>query len=100
MESSSTRFRPRVPSPDPVVAVTLQVLPLPVTLPTDPPVTESVRARAKSPASTPVTGSLNVTVHETLPAFVGLAAPTRRLMEETVGGVASRTTLIELLAAL
>jgi hypothetical protein len=48
--------------------------------------------------STPVTGSLKVTAHDTPAALVGLAVA--RVMEETVGGVASLTTVTEVLAML
>jgi hypothetical protein len=70
----------------PLFAVTVYVVPLPVTLvieAPDGPVAES----AKSVVSTPVTFSLKVTVHCTLPAFEGVA-PTR-LIEEAVGGTVS-----------
>lgn len=89
-----------MPSPVPVLAVTVQVVPLPDTELTEPPLTEPPWATAKSAVSTPVTSSLNVTVHETPAAWVGLAAPATRLMEETVGGVASLTTVTDELAVL
>ena len=72
--SLSTRFRPSVPLPVPVFAVTVYWLPLPLTLVIVAPVTAPVVARAKSEASTPVTLSLNTTVHDTLAAFVGRRA--------------------------
>ena len=46
-----------------------------------------VVASEKSPVPTPVTLSLNVTVHETLVAFVGLDVT--RLIDKTVGAVLS-----------
>ena len=87
IESSSTRFRPSVPLPEPVLAVTVRVAPLPVT-----PVIAGVPPRplfasAKSLGSTPVTGSLNVTVQLTLEAFVGFASA--RPIDETVGAPVS-----------
>ena len=83
--SSSTRFSPRPPDPVPVVAVTVRVGPLPVTDVIAPPATPPERTSAKSPASTPVTDALKVTVHVTVPALVGLAAA--RATDRTVGGV-------------
>ena len=87
MESLSTRLSPSVPLPVPVLAVTVYVMPLP-----DTPVIAGAppnpgAANAKSDASTPVTVSLNVTVHVTLDAFDGFAAA--RVIEVTVGGVRS-----------
>ena len=83
----STRFRPSVPLPVPVFAVTVYWLPLPLTVVIVAPVTAPVVARAKSEASTPVTLSLNSTVHDTLAAFVGVV-PTR-LIDCTVGAIVS-----------
>ena len=93
------RFRPSDPDPDPVDAVTVRVAPLPVTpviagVPPKPLLT-SVKLFEEFP---PVTGSLNVTVHDTLDEFVGEAAT--RLIELTVGGVLSLTTVTELLPPL
>src|SRR5438093_1237345 len=95
MESLSTRFRPRVPSPAPVLAVTVYVAPLPVTLVMEAPVTP-VAARLKSVESTPVTFWENVTVQETLAALVGLAPA--RLMDETMGGPVTTRLTLELVA--
>ncbi len=53
--------RRTVPSPVPLLTVTLYVVPLPVTLVIEVPATPEVVSE-KSPASTPVTLSLNVTV--------------------------------------
>jgi hypothetical protein len=92
-------FRPRLPLPPPVLAVTVHVV-VGAVPETDVIVGEPVRpvfASVKFDAVTPLTGSLNVTVHETLEAFVG-DEPTR-LIDVTVGGVASTTTLMELLIA-
>jgi len=50
------------------------------------------RRRLKFPAPTPVTGSLNVTVQETLDAFVGLGSPS--VIELTVGAVVSLTMVV------
>jgi hypothetical protein len=69
------RFKPRLPSPPPVDALTVQEEPDPVTLEIDAPETP-VGASAKFPLATPVTASLNVTVQETDAAFVG-EAPAR-----------------------
>ncbi len=74
-------LRPSVPLPVPVFAVTVHVVPEPVVEVIDgavrPPLTS-----AKLPFATPVTDSLNVTVQETLVAFVG-DAPARVIV--TVG---------------
>ena len=61
MESSSTRFSPSVPKPLSPLIVTEYVAPLPATT-TGVVAVKLDRANAKSAASTPVTGSLNVTV--------------------------------------
>src|SRR5262245_44793053 len=95
MLSLSTRFRPSVPLPVPVLAVTVYWLPLPLTAVIVAPVTAPVVARAKSEVSTPVTLSLNTTVHDTLVAFVGVA-PTR-LIDCTVGATASYVTVLSVL---
>ena len=84
--SLSTRLSPSVPSPVPVLVVTVYEAPVPVTLVKDAPVMP-VGASAKSAVSTPVTLSLKVTVHCTLAALVGVL-PTR-LIELTVGAVLS-----------
>jgi len=59
--------------PEPLTLVTLMPLRLPVVV------------RAKSLASTPVTGSENVTVKRTLAALVGFGSA--RVIETTVGAV-------------
>ncbi len=68
----------------PVLAVTVQVLPPPVTAlmnaPLNPPA-----IRVKAVASTPVTALSKVTVQETVPALVGLAPAST--MDVTVGAV-------------
>src|SRR5262245_12326591 len=87
MVSLSTRFRPSVPLPVPVFAVTVYWFPLPLTVVIVAPATVPVVARVKSPASTAVTLSLNSTVHDTLAAFVGVV-PTR-LIDSTVGAIVS-----------
>ena len=71
--SSSTRFRRRVPFKYPVFAVTVNTDDAPdgVTEAIEDPVTPDA-ASAKSPASTPVTVLLKVTVHVTVAADVGL----------------------------
>ena len=86
MESSSTRVRPIVPSPMPVLTVTVREVPLPVTPVIEAPLTPLVTS-VKSALSTPLTLSLNVTVKFTLLAFVGLAVA--GLIEDTTGGVVS-----------
>ncbi|MBV6465970.1 MAG: hypothetical protein PGMFKBFP_01267 [Anaerolineales bacterium] len=75
-----------VPSPVPVLTVTVYVAPEPLTLAMDAPVTPLV-VKSKSPTSTPVTASEKVTVKFTLAALVGLASA--RKMEVTVGAVLS-----------
>ena len=82
IESSSARLRPSVPLPVPLLALTVYVVPLPVTPVIDVPVTP-LATSAKSPASTPVTASEKVTVQLTEAAAVD-AGP-MRLMETTVG---------------
>jgi hypothetical protein len=68
-----------------VFAVTAQVVPLPVTEVIDALLTPLTWVSTKSPASTPVTLSLKVTVHATdLPAAVG--SKLARLIDTTVGG--------------
>src|SRR5690349_15248671 len=76
-----------VPSPLPVLIVTVYVSPEPLTLVMDAPVTPVV-VRSKSSytgptASRPVTDSENVTVKPTLDADVGLVLT--RTLDETVG---------------
>src|SRR5436190_12089426 len=92
MLSLSTRLRPRVPVPVPVLAVTAYVAPLPDTpvIAGDPP--RPVFASEKSDASTPVTLSLNVTTHPTVAAFVGLEDA--RTIETIVGEMASMTSIL------
>ena len=76
-------FSPSVPEPEPVEAVTVQVAvfelltgvtPVIVGVPPRPPLT-----RTKFAAVRPVTGSVNVTVHDTLAALVGLG-PARAML--------------------
>jgi hypothetical protein len=81
------KFNPSVPSPDPVLAVTVQIAPLPVTPVTAGVPPSPVFTTAKLPEATPLTLSLNVTVHWTLKAFVG--EEVTRLIEVTVGAVRS-----------
>jgi hypothetical protein len=88
--------RLKVPFPDPVDAVTVHVAvgPGPVTaviagVPPRPPF-----VKLKSLAVTPFTGSLNVTVHDTLEAFVGLEPA--RAIDVTVGAVVSSVNVIAL----
>ena len=66
--------------------LTVRVAPLPDTSVTYAPVT--VPSIAKSPASTPVTVSLKVTVNATTSSAVGLSSA--RTIELTVGAVLSR----------
>ena len=81
--SSSTKFRPSVPSPMPVFTVTTRVLPVSALTPAiDAPV-RPVTARAKSAVPTPVTGSLKVTWNWTVAALVGFGS--RRTIDVTVG---------------
>ena len=92
IESSSTRLSPSVPAPVPVVAVTLYVVPLPVTLvirgdPPSPPFTS-----AKSAAFTPITISLKVTFHGILFAPVGV--DDARTINRTEGAVVSVTVTL------
>ena len=76
-----TISRPSVPVSDPTVALTVQVVPLPVTVVTPAPVTPGCVERLKLEALTPVILRLKMTVHETVVALVG-SAPAR-LIETT-----------------
>src|SRR5207244_1408713 len=78
--------RRRPPSPDPVLAVTVLVVPVPLSPVIDAPV-GPVDASEKFDLATPVTASENVTVHDTLDALVGFAAALT--MEITVGATFS-----------
>ena len=87
-----------MPEPMPVLAVTVHVVPLPVTAEMKAPLTP-LAASANALASTPVTLWLNVTVHDTVAALVGLESA--RLIETTVadgGGLSAivRNALMEL----
>ena len=86
MLSLSTRFKPSVPAPLPVFAVTVQVVPLPVTEVIEVPDRPATTSE-KSPLSTPVTLSLKVTVHDAVAPLVGLALA--RTIDVAVGGVVS-----------
>ena len=87
-ESSSTRFSPRVPLPLPALAVTVYcVVLIAATDMIDVPLSPLPTAREKSEVFTPVTASLNVTVHDTLDADVVARLP--RVIDETTGGVVS-----------
>jgi len=83
--SSSTRLSPSVPVPLPVLAVTVQVVPLPVTPVIEAPVTLPPGTNRKSAASTPVMLWSKVTVQSTeVFGLVGLTLA--RLIDKTVGG--------------
>jgi hypothetical protein len=73
---------PSVPVVVPVFAVTVHVVPLPVTLVTLVPVPP---VRLKFDAFTPVTLSLNVTVQDTVEPLDGLVPA--RLIETTFGAI-------------
>jgi hypothetical protein len=79
IEASSFRSRRRVPSPLPVFAVTVQVVPEPPALETAAPPRPPVAVNAKSEVSTPVTPSLRVTSQPTLEALVGFVVLAARL---------------------
>ena len=79
------RSRRIVPSPVPVLTVTVYVVPEPARPVIEAPLTP-VWVRLKLVASTPVTASLNVTVKSAVAAFVGVETGT---MELTVGACAS-----------
>jgi len=91
--------RPKVPSPLPALAATVQLVPLPETfvMTGDPPSAPPGTA-VNAEAPTPVTSSLNVTVHETVEALVGLVAA--RTMDSTVGGVMSDAAVTASLSVL
>jgi hypothetical protein len=86
MDAGFERLSPTVPSPEPVFAVTVHVLPLTVALATEVPVTPAPAAVEKLAADTPVTDSLKVTVHCTVDELVGVE-PARVIV--AVGGVRS-----------
>src|SRR5688572_18517650 len=73
----------RVPSPDPVETDTILAAPEPV-MPLMPAPVSPPTVRTKFEASTPVTGSLKVTVKSTDAALVG--DPPTRTIDRTVGG--------------
>src|ERR1043165_7942573 len=75
-------LRPRVPLPEPVLTVTVQVVPLPVTLAILAPVMP-LAARAKLAAVSPVTGLLKTTLKLMLDLLV-VVLPSA-LMAETLG---------------
>ena len=80
-----------VPSPDPVLTVTVRVLvpSEPVMPVTDAPVTAPVVVRVKLPVATPFTASAKVTVKSTVAALVTTLTGK---MELTVGAVSSTLT--------
>ena len=75
-----------LPEPEPVSALTVYMLPEPLTVRMEAPVTP-VAVMAKSVVSTPVTDSVNVTVKSTLAVLVGSGFA--RTMEFAVGAVIS-----------
>src|SRR5438045_2913720 len=85
--SLSRAFKPRVPSPRPVDAVTVHVVPEPLTLVIAASDTEPPDTIAKSDASTPVTASLKVMVQETEDPVAGSAEA--RLTDTITGGALS-----------
>src|SRR4051812_30051204 len=101
MVPTLVRFRPIVAPFPPVVLAAVDVTvhvadgapPTAVAAPTVgavPPVPDV--ARVKLPAATLLTGSENVTVHDSGPALVGFVDPAERLIELTVGAVVSTVT--------
>src|SRR5436190_1022721 len=86
MPEVSERSSSSSPSPGPVSAVTVHVASDPVTPVIDAPAT-ALPDSEKLAADTPVTGSENVTVHDTLDAFVGFGSA--GVTDNTVGGVLS-----------
>ncbi len=81
-------------SPLPVVAVTCQFVPLPLT-PVIVALLTLLAARMKSVASTPVTSSLKITSQLTLGAFVGLGSA--RPMAVTSGVAGLKVTVLSVL---
>src|SRR5262249_46126042 len=80
IESSSTRFSLKVPWPEMPLKVTVYADPLPLTTSGDATATPPDKVSAKSVASTPVTGWLNVTSYVTLePVTVSPAGLTRSI---------------------
>ena len=86
IESSSVKFSPSVPCPLIPLTVTVYVAPLPATSTGVTAVTPD-KAKAKSPASTPVTALVNVTVYSTVAALVSASAGVVRTIDWTAGGV-------------
>src|SRR5947207_1390226 len=86
MPEVSERSSSSSPSPGPVSAVTVHVVPDPLTPVIDAPAT-ALPDSEKFVADTPVTGSEKVTVHETLAAFVGFGSA--GVIDDTVGGMFS-----------
>ena len=105
LSASARKSIDRVPSAkpgssEPVATVTVKTVPNP-SRPARPVTAVPVRpveSTTKSPRLTPegsalnATSSLNVTLNATKPADVGLAAPVRRSIETTAGGVAVTTS--------
>jgi hypothetical protein len=81
-------FNPSVPAPVPTLAVTTQLVPLPVTVVMAEPVSP-LATRLNALASTPVTLRLNVTFHDTvLVIAVCVHAAAQVIAVTTVAGVA------------
>src|SRR6266568_6522930 len=76
-----------VPSPEPVFTATVYEAPVPVTVPTEVPVTPPLVVRVKSLESTPLTLPSKVPVNRTVAPLVGLAPAV--LIDTTVGAIVS-----------
>src|SRR4249919_1205774 len=97
MPVGELRLSPRVPPPpDPVVAVTVRVAPLPATEVIVAPARPTPLAKVKLLLVTPVTASENVTRNWTVAALVGLGS--NLLMLTTVGGILSTSSVVLLVA--
>ncbi len=84
------RFSPSVPEPVPVLAVTVQLVPEPLTLVMEAPARLPPATRVKLEALKPVTGALKVTSQLSELALVGLAL--LRVMEATIFWVVNSST--------
>jgi hypothetical protein len=79
-------FKPSVPAPVPTLAVTTQLVPLPVTVVMAEPV-RPLATRLNALALTPVTLRLKVTLHETVVVMAVCAHAVAQVMAVTVDGV-------------
>ena len=89
MSCPAARSIPSVPVPVTLDTVTVYCDPLPVTDSTGFAIAVPVVVSSKSPAETPVTSSLNVTVNASVSALVSSAAGVERSIASRLGAVVS-----------